>query len=170
MVEGARPAVPADFPACARLLSEARERASALRGGAELLASYRAGEAPAPSAPPTPAASAADDETWIVEKLIGADRRLLVGTIDGVVVGVGTGHVAARAGQRVGTIDCCYVEEDARGVGVGTEIAVSLVRWFTEEGCVSVDAPALPGDRAMKQLFEARGLSARLLVLHRRLP
>ncbi len=154
MVEGARPALPEDLAACARLLREARERARALRGGSELLASCLG-------------AAADIDDRWVGETLTGADRMLLVGTIDGVVVGVGAGHVETR--DRVGTIDCCYVEEGARGVGVGTVLATSLIRWFSDAGCRAVDAQALPGDRGTKQLFESQGLSARLLVLHRRL-
>ena len=163
-MEGARPALPVDFPVCARLLAEARDQARSLRGGPELLAACPL-RAPAPGAD-----SARLDEHWLAEHWTGADRVLLVGTIDGVVVGVGAGRVTTRGDGRVGVVDCCYVEAEARGVGVGTALAEYLVRWFTDAGCVALDAPALPGDRATKQLFESQGLSARVLVLHRRLP
>lgn len=158
-MEAARPALPGDLAACARLLQEARDRVRALRGGPELLAACTLPLAPLPV-----------DEQWVAEQWIGAQRVLLVGTIDGIVVGVGAGRVTTRGTERVGTVDCCYVEADARGVGVGSALAVSLVQWFADAGCVGVDAPALPGDRAIKQMFESQGFSARLLVLHRRLP
>ncbi len=158
-MEAARPALQGDFPACARLLEEARDRAFALRGGRELLVGC------ALPPPPLPVG-----ERWLVEHWTGTERMLLAGTLDQVVVGLGAGHVTVRGSERVGAIDCCYVEADARGVGVGSALAESLVRWFTASGCVAVDAPALPGDRVTKQLFESQGLSARLLVLHRRLP
>jgi GNAT superfamily N-acetyltransferase len=158
-MEGARPARPEELPACARLLEEARERAATLRGGPELLATW-----------PLPTAPAPITEQWLTQHWSGDDRVLLVGTIDRVAVGVGAGHVTPRAGERVGVIDCCYVETAARGVGVGTALAESLVAWFTTAACSAIDAPALPGDRETKQLFESQGLSARLLVLRRRLP
>ncbi len=158
-MEAARPALPSDLPVCARLLEEARDRVIELRGGPELL-----GACSLPL-PPEPV-----DEQWLADRWTGPQGVLLVGTIDGVVVGLGAGRLTARGEARVGTIDCCYVEEGARGVGVGSSLAESLVRRFAEEGCAAVDAAALPGDRGAKQLFESQGLTARLLVLHRRLP
>jgi len=159
VVEGARAAGSADLAVCARLLEEARAGAATLRGGPELLAS---GPWPTPPAP--------IDEHWLATRWTGDDRVLLSGTIDEVVVGVGAGHVVNAGAERVGVVDSCYVEAGARGVGVGTALAGSLLDWFVTRCCVAVDAPALPGDRASKQLFESQGLSARLLVLRRRLP
>lgn len=158
-MEAARLALPGDLAACARLLQEARDRALTLRGGPELLAAC------ALPAPPLPA-----DERWVTEHWTGPERVLFAGTLDDVVVGLAAGRVTIRATERVGTVDCCYVETGARGVGVGTALADSLVSWFAAAGCAALDAPALPGDRSTKQLFESQGLSARLLVLHRRLP
>lgn len=158
-MEGARPARPEELSTCARLLEEARDRATTLRGGPELLAAWLLPAAPDPIT-----------EQWLTQHWSGGDRVLLVGTIDQVAVGVGAGHVTRHAGERVGVVDCCYVEAAARGVGVGTALAQALVAWFTAAACVAIDAPALPGDRETKQLFESQGLSARLLVLRRRLP
>lgn len=158
-MEEARPALPGDLSVCARLLGEARDRLIELRGGPELLAGC--------TLPPPPEPV---DEQWVADRWTGPQGVLLVGTIDGVVVGLGAGRVTANRDARVGTIECCYVEPGARGVGVGSSLAGSLVRWFAAEGCAAVDAAALPGDRGVKQLFESQGLSARLLVLHRRLP
>jgi GNAT superfamily N-acetyltransferase len=158
-VESARPALAGDLDACARLLARARDVALELRGGPELLATCGA-----------PAPPAALDEGWVAAHWVGGGRVLLVGTIDEVVVGVGAGRVTTRGTERVGTVDCCYVEPDARGIGVGGALADALSAWFAAAGCRALEAPALPGDRATKQLFESQGLSARLLVLHRRLP
>ncbi|MGH8989564.1 MAG: GNAT family N-acetyltransferase [Acidimicrobiales bacterium] len=157
-MEAARPALPDDHAACARLLEEARDQARGLRGGQELLATC--------SLAPVPLSV---DEQWVAEHCIGAQRVLLVGTIADVVVGVGTGGVTMRGAEQVGTVECCYVESAARGVGVGSALADALLGWFAARGCAAVDAPALPGDRSMKQLFESQGLSARALILHRRL-
>lgn len=158
-MEGARPALPGDLAACAVLLEEARDRARTSRGGPELLAAH--------SLPPE---SEPIDGRWLAEHWSGPGHLVVAGTIDDVVVGVGAGRLTTRGAERIGTIDCCYVEADARGVGVGAAIAGTLVRLCSDAGCVALDAPALPGDRATKQLFESQGLSARLVVLHRRLP
>jgi GNAT superfamily N-acetyltransferase len=160
-VEGARPAQPGDLAACARLLGAARDAAGTVRGGPELLATC-------PML--LPPASEPLDAQWLARHREGPGRMLLAGTIDEVVVGVAAGHLVTRADERVGHVDCCYVEPAARGVGVGGALAGALLAWFVDAGCVAVDAPALPGDRATKQLFESLGLSARLLVLRRRLP
>jgi GNAT superfamily N-acetyltransferase len=165
-VEGARPALPGDLADCARLLEEARGRALELRGGPEYLRSLQPGCR-------LPAASDPIDEAWVKAQWTGTDRVLLVGTIDDAVVGVGAGRIVPQGPgqvQRVGRVDCCYVESGARGIGVGTALAEALVRRFVAAGCAGVDAPALPGDRATKQLFESQGLSARLLILRRPLP
>jgi GNAT superfamily N-acetyltransferase len=158
-VESARRALPGDLEACARLLRTARDRAAELRGGRELLAACTLPEPPLTV-----------DEQWLADRWSGPHGLLLAGTIDDVVVGVGAGRARAHGTELVGTVDCCYVEAAARGVGVGAAMIEALVGWFASQGCVRVDAPALPGDRATKQLFESQGLSARLLVLHRRLP
>ncbi len=97
-----------------------------------------------------------------------APAGLFVGEYEGAVVGVLA--VAARdAGARRGRIECCYVDRDARGVGVGTALMEAAVAWCEASGCVEVDALALPGDRATKQRLEAAGFTARLLTLSRRL-
>jgi len=159
-VEGARPAQLADLAACARLIEAARDRAIAQRGGSALAAATGVPMPPAPV-----------DEDWLAAWCAPGERAAFVGTVDEAVVGVGLAHVAAGDGAgTVGTIDCCYVEEGARGVGVGGALLEEMVSWCRAAGCTAVDAPALPGDRPTKQLLEAQGLSARLLILRRPLP
>lgn len=41
--------------------------------------------------------------------------------------------------------------------------------WFRSQGCVGVEATALPGQRATKNFFEEQGLQARLLTVYRSL-
>ena len=159
-MEGARPAVFEDLASCARLLDAARRAAADLRGGPELVAESPSWTASGPIAADVLATSWARDPR----------RRLLAGTFDGAVVGVAVGRLAEGGRGTVGIVDCCYVDPEARGVGVGSAMAGALVTWFAAQGCTAVDAPALPGDRSTKQLFESLGFSARLLLLHRRLP
>jgi GNAT superfamily N-acetyltransferase len=150
-VERARPATEADRAACGRLLAEALAGAASMRGGPALV-----GRA-------TP-----DDllARWSDGVL---HAGLFVGEFEGAVVGL-LGVVAEGAGDECrGRIECCYVEEGARSVGVGAALTDAAVSWCAAAGCAEVDALALPGDRLTKQRLEAAGFTARLLTLSRRL-
>jgi GNAT superfamily N-acetyltransferase len=94
---------------------------------------------------------------------------VFVGEYEGAVVGVLAVVAEDLDGQRRGRIECCYVDADARGVGVGTALMEAAVAWCKAAGCDELDALALPGDRATKQRLEASGFTARLLTLSRRL-
>lgn len=174
-MESVRVATAADRERCDELLEAARAEAAARRGGATLLDEAVAAAPGADGAagwlrgrPGDPAAGE-------------ASRVLLVGEFAGAVVGVGaasvfppgtaTGPQPPGNGEprRVGRIAWCYVDPPARGVGVGTALLRALVDWCGAQGCRDVEAVALPGDRATKQLYEAAGLKARLLVMHRHL-
>ena len=154
-METTRPAHQDDRAACVALLTRALSHVDTLRGGAtlrgdvdpdELLARWLDADA---------------DDT--------DDAALYVGEFHHVVVGVGAAITFTRHGSRVrsGRIECCYVEEGARGVGVGTALMESMVAWCAQRGCHDIDALALPGDRLSKQRLEASGFTARLLVLNR---
>jgi GNAT superfamily N-acetyltransferase len=96
-------------------------------------------------------------------------QRVVVGTIDAVVVGYGVARVEAlRDGTRLGIVTDVFVEEGARAVGVGECILGALAAWCRERGCFGMDALALPGHRAAKNFFEEAGFTARKLVMHHR--
>jgi GNAT superfamily N-acetyltransferase len=151
-MELARPARAEDHPACRRLLDDLLAGAQDMRGGAALV-----GKATAES---------------LLTRWTGPGARLLVGEFEGVVVGVLGVTASEPAEDRrglVGLVEGCYVERDARGVGVGRALLGSAVAWCRQQGCREVDAVALPGDRSTKQRLEAEGFTARLLTLSRRL-
>ena len=78
------------------------------------------------------------------------------------------GHVESLSdGRLLGHLDVCYVEPDARGVGLGRLLLDGVVGWLNGRGCVGVDGLALPGDREAKNFYEAAGFKARLLTMHR---
>lgn len=158
-MEGVRTAASADLGRCTELLAASLAAARGVRGGAQLVGG-EGGEAPARSPDPAELVS-----RWAVHD----DATLLVGTFEGEVVGLAAGTLGDRRpdGGRLGRIECCYVEPAARSVGVGAALVATLLGWFETRGCDGVDAYALPGDRGTKQLFEAAGFKARLLVLHR---
>jgi GNAT superfamily N-acetyltransferase len=153
-VEGARRATVDDLPRLAELWQAARDELGAQVRGGDLFTAREARAA---------ADSLADD-------LAADDAVVVAGTVDDVVVGLAAGCVERlRDGRALGVIRELFVEPEARGVAVGEAMMGQLLDWFREQGCVGVDALALPGARATKNFFEASGFSARLLVMHHRL-
>ena len=153
-MEWARPAREDDRAACSELLALALGETRGIRGGVAL------------------AGTASPDELlqrWMAGR--PRDATVYVGGLHDVVVGVAaataTASIRPQGTVLGGRIECCYVEEGARGVGVGTALMESMVTWCAQRGCVDIDALALPGDRLTKQRLEAAGFSARLLVLSR---
>jgi GNAT superfamily N-acetyltransferase len=155
-MEGARAARRSDADRCGELCRQALNTLQDVRGGA--LFTRR--------------------ETGLVAKALlrpgGLDRlmadgrrRVLVGTVDDAVVGLALGRIDPVGEASLGIIDACYVEPEARGVGVGRALLDDLVAWFTSSGCRGVDVTALPGDRATKNFLEGSGFKARLLTMHR---
>ena len=74
-----------------------------------------------------------------------------------------------RDGSRHAVVDELYVEPEGRGVAVGEVLMDSVLEWCEAAGCAGVDAVALPGDRETKNFFERFGLTARAIIVHRRL-
>jgi GNAT superfamily N-acetyltransferase len=150
-LESTRPARESDLALCAEMLESALAAARSARGGAAL-----AGTA-------TPELLLA---RWRDSEMPAA---LYVGEFNHAVVGLAAATASARPGATdlSGHIECCYVDERARGVGVGSALLASMVQWCGARGCRDVDALALPGDRSSKQCLEAAGFSARLLTLSR---
>ena len=154
-MEGARPATAADVPRLAELARVARAELEPLRGGKVFVAREARGE-------PLEAgfSAALDDDGQVV----------VVGTIDDVIVGYGTGRTEVlRDDSRLGVIDDLFVEDGFRDVGVGEALMERLLEWFQAQECAGVDAMALPGTRETKNFFETAGFTARLLVVHHRL-
>ncbi len=152
----ARPAVQSDIPRLAELCRRNQAEIGAQeRGGAVFVAR---------EARPEPVE---DSLRAAVEE---PDSTVVVGTIDGTILGYATGRTEAlRDGRTLGVIDDLYVEEEARGVGVGEAMMELLLEWFREQRCAGVDSMALPGARATKNFFEESGFTARLLVMHHRM-
>jgi GNAT superfamily N-acetyltransferase len=151
-METTRPAHEDDRAVCLGLLTQALADTGARRGGAMLVGGT------------TP------DELlsrWLHRD--PSDAILFVGEFAHAVVGLAAAVTFTRGATSVrsGRIECCYVEDGARGVGVGSALTESVVAWCTEQGCRDIDACALPGDRHSKQRLEAAGFTARLLVLNR---
>jgi len=113
------------------------------------------------SAPPEARVEAALDDP---------DKLLLAGLVEDYVVGISMVVLDQTVAKGpLGVVEELFVEDAARGVGVGEALLDAAVLWCRRRQCVGVDVAALPGDRAAKNLCERSGFRARLLVMHRSL-
>ncbi len=91
-----------------------------------------------------------------------------VGTLGVETVGLAVAHTEELPDRsRLGIVDGLVVEAGARRSGVGERLLEAVLGWLAGEACTSVDAFALPGNRAAKNLWESAGFKARLLVMNR---
>lgn len=98
-------------------------------------------------------------------------HALFAGTIDDVIIGYAAVRAEQlRTGDVLGVLTDLYVEPEARAVGVGEELMAAALEWCSERGATAVDAYALPGDRDTKNFFEMSGFTARLLLMHHKMP
>jgi GNAT superfamily N-acetyltransferase len=154
-VESSRPATAADVPRIVELARVMRAELTAMRGG-ELWAEREAWPEPLD-----------DAYRALVER---DDALVVIGAIDDAAIGFGVVVLERlRSGRVLGVITDLFVEEEARAVGVGEAMAEAIVAHCEAQGCLGIDAPALPGHRAAKNFFETHGFTARALVMHRRL-
>jgi GNAT superfamily N-acetyltransferase len=154
--EGCRRAGSDDLPRLAEMADSAVRELQAGRGGAVW-------------ARTTPRQAPYD--TALAAELTDPDRCVLVGTLDGTVMGYGVAHVEVlHDGGRLGIVDDLYTEPGCRELGIGELTMEALVDWCRAQGCFGVDSLALPGDRHTKNFFESFGLVARAIIVHRSLP
>ena len=154
-MESARLATAGDVPVLAVLAEEAAAAVAPVRGGAR----YVGNEALA-----APYGSTLGD---LVDR---DDAAVFVGLIDEVVVGfAAVWRRADRTGAPIAQLGALYVVEGGRGVGVGEAMMDLALAWARQAGCIGVEAVALAGDRATKNFFEAFGLTARAILVHRSL-
>lgn len=94
-------------------------------------------------------------------------------TVVAVVGGHGVGFTTLLFStgdcERHAVVTRMFVTAAARQVGVGDALVAAARAAASEHGCAWLDALALPGDRATKNLYERNGLSARLLIASTRL-
>ena len=62
-----------------------------------------------------------------------------------------------------------YVRPEARELGFGDWLLEAAVQYARESGCAFVEGSALPGDRDTKNLYERAGVTARKIVVSKRL-
>jgi GNAT superfamily N-acetyltransferase len=94
-----------------------------------------------------------------------ASGIVLVAHIDDCIVG----YLAATVDGEVIRIDEVYVQPEARELGFGDAMIEAATEAGMAGGCTLIEAEALPGDRDTKNLYERAGITARLIVVSRRL-
>jgi ribosomal protein S18 acetylase RimI-like enzyme len=150
----ARPAALSDIGRLVEMYTDAANELEPMRGGRVLLGLNQR-DAPVEL---SFARQLEDARQFVVVAVLGPDH----------IVGYGTCRTLdLPEKERVGSIRDLYVTPAARRYGAGRAMAELLVRWCSSEGCIGVDADALPGSRAVKSFFEGEGFTARLLVMHR---
>jgi ribosomal protein S18 acetylase RimI-like enzyme len=153
MIEAARPASDADLP---RLVDLARTAIAELRAtkGGEVWAHRDARQEPL--------------DASLKADLADPEALVLAGTIDDAVIGYAVARLETLAdGSRLARLTDLYVEALAREVGIGEELLDAVIEWATAAGCFGIDSLVLPGNRETKNFFEAFGLVARAIVVHR---
>lgn len=154
-MEASRPATAADLTRMTELVRVATAELAGQKGGAV----WRAREAR-----PEPV----EGELKCLLEL--PDARLVAGTIDGAMVGYGIVRTERLDdGSVLGVVDDIFVEDGARGIGLGEVMMADLTAWCVARECIGMDAMALPGQRQTKNFFEELGFTARKLVMHRSL-
>ncbi len=84
------------------------------------------------------------------------------------VAGIGTtimGSAATQIDGNKANIVNIYVEPDAREIGIGDALLSQLIDELRRREITYVNAQALPGDRATKNLFERHGLIAQTIIV-----
>lgn len=156
MVEHARTAAAGDLNAIHQLVASALVEAADKRGGALLVGGELAGVADRVAA--ILAAEPVDDQL--------STGAVVVGTFDDVVLGVASVLYEDRPAGRQARLEAFVVDPGARSVAIGEAMMRLVQDQARAQGCIGLDAYALPGDRDTKNFFESFGLKARLLVVH----
>ena len=90
-----------------------------------------------------------------------------------LVAGVGTtvmGSLVATASSTTEwSIDSVFVEAASRDIGIGDALVLECIRELQQRNATWLQSSALPGDRAMKNLFERHGLVAQTIIVGKKL-
>jgi ribosomal protein S18 acetylase RimI-like enzyme len=90
-----------------------------------------------------------------------------------LVAGVGTtvmgSLVATAASTTEWSINSVFVEAASRDIGIGDALVLACIRELQQRNATWLQSSALPGDRAMKNLFERHGLVAQTIIVGKKL-
>ena len=98
-------------------------------------------------------------------------------SIDGsgftLVAGVGStvmgSLVSTPSGTNTWAIEFVYVDAACREIGIGDALVIAGLQELVQRKATWVQSSAMPGDRAMKNLFERHGLVAQTIIVGKKL-
>ncbi len=96
----------------------------------------------------------------------GSPGFTLVAGVGATVMG---SLVTARNGTNNWSIDFVFVEASSRDIGIGDALVLACLKELQNNKATWVQSRALPGDRAMKNLFERHGLVAQTIIVGKKL-
>jgi len=67
------------------------------------------------------------------------------------------------------SIEFVFVDGSCREIGIGDALVMACLRELTKRNVSWVQSSAMPGDRAMKNLFERHGLVAQTIIVGKKL-
>jgi len=144
----ARPATAGDLEAVTQLASLARSESHDERGGYLLFDLTHA--------------SVADHARYETAHA-GAESTVVIGGVQGEIVGYATARIVRGAAETVCLIDELFVHPQARSVGVGQALLEQIQAWARDHECSYVESQVLPGNRAAKNFFERVGMVTRAM-------
>jgi ribosomal protein S18 acetylase RimI-like enzyme len=90
-----------------------------------------------------------------------------------LVAGVGStvmgALVAVPSATDTWSIEFVFVDVACRDIGIGDALVLACLRELAQRKATWVQSSAMPGDRAMKNLFERHGLVAQTIIVGKKL-
>ena len=90
-----------------------------------------------------------------------------------LVAGVGStvmgSLVSTPSGTNTWAIEFVFVDSACREIGIGDALVIAGLRELVQRKATWVQSSAMPGDRAMKNLFERHGLVAQTIIVGKKL-
>lgn len=99
------------------------------------------------------------------------DAHVLIAEADGKPIGYITGRKRVESGRvlpRRGIIEDWYVEESARGSGVGKRLLDELERRFVDGGCQVIESATWSGNEAARRVHDAMGFREIRVIYRKR--
>jgi predicted GNAT family N-acyltransferase len=77
--------------------------------------------------------------------------------------------IATASSTTEWSINSVFVESASRDIGIGDALVFECLRELQLQNATWLQSSALPGDRAMKNLFERHGLVAQTIIVGKKL-
>ena len=93
------------------------------------------------------------------------DRAVYAAVNEALLVG----YLVSSHVENIARVEDVYVTPEWRELGFGDALLERAMDDAREAGCEVIEGEALPGDREIKNLYERAGVTARLIIVSRKL-